>query len=130
MPGEKNLSKLLKNIDPHLHEGEYVFTTVTDTKQISRAYTICEFKEKEGITVVIEKSKADTLKLNYSFSAAWITLQVHSSLEAVGLTALFSSELAKHNISCNVIARYFHDHIFVNINDALNAVKVLKNLSK
>lgn len=130
MSGEKILSKLLKNINPLLHEGQYVFATVTDTKQINRVDTICEFKEAEGITIVIEKSKADTLNLNYSFVAAWITLQIHSSLEAVGLTALFSSELAKHNISCNVIAGYFHDHIFVNINDAPNAVKVLKNLSK
>ncbi|WP_431166188.1 ACT domain-containing protein [Tenacibaculum halocynthiae] len=130
MSGEKNLSKLIQGMTPELNEGDYVFSTIKDESFIKRKDTICEFKEKEGTTIVIEKKKADELKLKYDYIASWITLTIHSSLDAVGLTAIFSTELAKNNISCNVIAGYYHDHIFVDKKDADKAIDVLKKISK
>lgn len=130
MSFKTELTELVKGMSPKLNSGEYVFVTVKETHIIGREETICEFKEEEGVTVVIKKEKADVLKLEYSYVASWITLMVHSSLEAVGLTAIFSSELSKYNISCNVIAGYHHDHIFVDKKDALKAIEVLKALSK
>lgn len=130
MAGGTNLSQLLKGMKPQLNDGEHVFATVKDLQSIDRNDTICEFKEEEGTTIVIEKGKADALQLSYDFIASWITLRVYSSLDAVGLTAVFSTALTQNNISCNVIAGYYHDHIFVDAKDADKAMKVLIELSK
>ena len=130
MRAETDLDKLIKGMTPKLNDGAYVFVTLKDVSQIDRNDTICEFKEEEGITVVIEKNKADLLKLDYEFVLSWITLTIHSSLEAVGLTAAISTALTNHNISCNVIAGYYHDHLFVSKQDSEKAVQVLIDLSK
>ncbi|MRI00044.1 ACT domain-containing protein [Kriegella sp. EG-1] len=129
MAGETNILKLIKGMTPVLNPGEYVFSTVKNINEIDRKETLFEFKEKEGTTVVLEKSKAEKLNLEFEYVAAWITLTVHSSLEAVGLTAAFSKTLADCEISCNVIAGYYHDHIFVDKKDSKKALNALIGLS-
>jgi uncharacterized protein len=130
MSGEINLHELLKTMKPKLHDGEYVFCTVSALKSVDLQKIIFVFKEEEGITIIIEKKLADKLQLSYSFVAAWITLTVHSSLEAVGLTAAFATALAKEGVSCNVVAAFYHDHIFVNKNDTAKAMNILTQLSE
>ena len=130
MSPENNLEKLVKGMTPKLNEGEYVFAVIDDLKSIDINDAICMFKEAEGITVVIERNRADKIGLSYQFISNWISLMIHSSLNSIGLTAVFSSELAKNNISCNVIAGVYHDHIFVAIKDSKLAMEVLDNLSK
>ncbi|MDO6674077.1 ACT domain-containing protein [Tenacibaculum sp. 1B UA] len=130
MTGEKNLSVLIREMKPFVNKGEYVFTTVKDIHNINKEDIVGQFKEAEGITLILEKKVADNLELAYSFIASWITLKIHSALDAVGLTAAFSSELAKHDISCNVVAGFYHDHIFVDKKDETKTINVLTNLSK
>jgi uncharacterized protein len=130
MPGEKELAKMLEAIEPKLQAGEFVFCSVRDLAHIDMADVVLYFREEEGVTVILKKEKADQLRLSYSFVAAWITLTVHSSLEAVGLTAAFSQALAKEGISCNVVAAYYHDHIFVPQADGSKAMEVIRGLRK
>lgn len=128
--GETNLSKILKKLSPELNPGEYIFHSTNDLSQFDQKDVIGHFKEKEGVTVIISKELADRKKILYKFIASWITLNVHSSLDAVGLTAAFSNALTEKNISANVIAGYYHDHIFVAKEDADKAMKALIQLTE
>jgi len=130
MNGETNLELLLKSMTPVLHEGEYVFCSFEVVPETVAPEEIVLFlREAEGITLVVNRLTADQLKLDYSFVAAWITLTVHSSLEAVGLTAAFSNALAHEGISCNVVAGFYHDHLFVKYSEAHKAMAVLNKMS-
>lgn len=130
MTGETDLQKLLQNMQPDLNKGEYVFCTVDSIENAVTLNPLGLFQEHEAITVIISKSQADEAALTYSTTLAWITLTVHSSLEAVGLTATVAKALTQANISCNVVAAYYHDHIFVPTQDALRALDALKQLTK
>ncbi|MBN1949593.1 MAG: ACT domain-containing protein [Bacteroidales bacterium] len=124
----RDTPKLIKNIQPRLNPGQYVFHCAPRNLDIPAEQVICMFREPEGITYVLGRKLADELKLEYDFVAAWITLNVYSSLEAVGLTAKVSNALAAENISCNAIAAYHHDHIFVPYKDGERAISILRKL--
>ena len=130
MSGIKNLNALLNNMTPILNKGHFVFASVKNPKTINLEDALGIFREKEGTTIILEQCKADELNLKYDFIASWITLSVHSSLDAVGLTASFSNALANESISCNVVAGFYHDHIFVNHKHAQKAMLVLQNISR
>ena len=130
MRGEKDLNKLLKMMKPKHNAGDYVFCNVDDINSIGIDKIILVFKEQEGTTIIIKKELADTLKFKYSFVASWITLTVHSSLGAVGLTAAFSKALSEKGISCNVVAAFYHDHIFVDKKDTEKAMEILNKFSQ
>lgn len=129
MAGETDINALLKNMTPRLNVGEYVFCLVDKIPAVNLPDMIGFFREEEGYTLILNKETADRLDLNYSYIAAWITLTIHSSLEAVGLTAAFSTALAKHLISCNVVAGFYHDHLFVALHDAQKAIDILRELA-
>ena len=128
--GKTDLTEILKTLQPKHNPGDYVFCVLNDTSKVDLAEVIMFFKEGEGNTVIIKKELADRLHLEYTFVAAWITLTVHSSLTAVGLTAAFSKALSDKGISCNVVAAFYHDHIFVDKKDVDAAMNVLTQLSE
>jgi hypothetical protein len=130
MTGEKDLSILLQSMKPILNPGQFVFCLINTAQQAALLNPISMFQEEEGVSVVLPKSQADENVLPYSGIFAWITLTIHSSLEAVGLTAAFSKALTNAGISCNVIAAYHHDHIFVPLQDADRAIETLLHLTK
>ncbi|MHC0448219.1 ACT domain-containing protein [Flavobacterium sp. 3-218] len=128
MSGEKNLDILLKNLNPVLNEGRYVYCSLNTIDNIPFSKILFLFKESEGITVILKKEDADEFNLDYSYVAAWITFKVHSSLEAVGMTAAFSKVLGDANISCNVVAAYYHDHVFIDEKDTERAMNALRSI--
>ena len=92
------------------------------------AYSLSS-EEHSAIDLVRYGERAEQAGFSFDYVAAWITLNVHSALEAVGLTAAFATALGKAGISCNVIAGYYHDHLFVGQADAERALRVLRDLA-
>lgn len=128
-----DLSILLSSLQPKLNVGIYVYAVIQKEKESDLIQTLtplATFREVEGLTVVLEESQAQNAGLETIFRCRWITLHVHSDLQAVGLTAAFSSALGKAGISCNVIAGAFHDHIFVPVEKTEDAIQVLNDLQK
>jgi hypothetical protein len=128
MMGEKNLQTLLATMHPVQRPGEYVYVLWPHGKPLVPAIEAA-VREAEGLTVVLPRAEADELGLKYDFVAAWITLEIHSELEAVGLTAAVSRALTDAKISCNVLAGFHHDHLLVSVGDSARALEVLAELS-
>lgn len=127
--GETNLRDLMRTLSPSIDDTEWVFATINAEFEVSLApYAIASFREAEGLTLVLPQSAAEDLE-NVSAPMSRITLEVHSSLEAVGLTAAVTGALAEEGISANVVAAYYHDHIFVPTASADRALTVLQALS-
>jgi hypothetical protein len=130
MTGITDLQTLLQNISPELDPTDYIFCCFPHTNYgaMAELNPIASFIEAEGLTLVVPKSTADTHHIPYEGVFKRITLTVHSSLEAVGLTAAFAGKLAEHHISANVMAGYYHDHIFVPTSHATTAINALREL--
>ncbi|MFB6891831.1 ACT domain-containing protein [Kitasatospora sp. NPDC056327] len=128
MAGERDLTTLLRDLRPVLNPGRYVYCTLP-TKVPAGLRPVATVAEPEGVTVVVAREEADALGLPYTYVAAWITLRIHSALEAVGLTAAVAARLAGEGIGCNVVAGFHHDHLFVAADDAERAVRALEDLS-
>lgn len=88
------------------------------------------FQEKEGMTFILDLKDAIGKDIDCQSVYRLITLNIHSSLDAVGLTAAFSAKLTEKNISANVIAAYYHDHIFVPKEKAEQALNAILELQK
>lgn len=131
MIGETNLNKLLESMSPALMPDEYVFCTVQgEYGDFHKLSPLASYREAEGLTLVVTKEAALANDLAFESVFKGITLTIHSSLDAVGLTAAVSTKLAEKGISANVIAAYYHDHIFVQSEKAELAMKALGEFSR
>ena len=130
MAGEKDLRTLLATMSPQLNPGEYVYTVAPDGRVPAGVRPVVTVAEEEGLTLVVPRQDADRAGLAYDYVAGWITLRVHSALEAVGLTAAVAEAMARNGISCNVVAGFHHDHLFVPHADASRARDTLEVLTR
>ncbi len=127
MPGETDLARMLATLDVVQRPGRFAF--VTGEWPSLAAAAAATIHEDEGPTYVVTTEQADAAGAPVDFEAAWLTLTVHSALEAVGLTAAFSAALGEAGIPCNVLAGYHHDHLLVPADRADEAVSVLRSLA-
>ena len=127
MSGVTDLDELLRSMRPVFVPGAFVFVGAEAALPDLAAHAMV--REAEGVSYVVERSVADAHSLPYDFVAAWITLQVHSDLAAVGLTAAVSAALTEVGISANVIAGRFHDHLLVPRDRVGDAMAVLDGLT-
>ncbi len=130
MNGITQLQELISSMKPTLARGEFVFVTLPGATygDASHLAPIASFVESEGLTLIIPKVRACEAAIDYDETFRMITLQVHSSLSAVGLTAVVSKQLTDKGISSNIVAAYFHDHIFVPSNRADDALLALRQI--
>jgi len=125
-----DLAELLRTLRPVLNDGTYVFASLPKDADSNALEPLATFRENEGLTVVVGEARARLAGLRVLFRAAWITLTVHSDLQAVGLTAAVADALTRANISCNMIAAAHHDHLFVPVESAHAAIEVLIALQR
>ncbi|HEY5025734.1 MAG TPA: ACT domain-containing protein [Acidimicrobiales bacterium] len=120
----RDLSLLLKNLSVTRRPGRWCM--VSDVAEpITAAATIVE---DEGVTSVVSVADAERLGIAPDFVAAWLTLDMRSALDAVGLTATVATALFREGIPCNVLAGYHHDHLLVPEHEADRAVAILLRL--
>lgn len=128
MSGEKDLTTLLANMNPVLAPDSFVFASVADNEL--HRFDVSDIdvfvREDEGLTLILRSELAGKYDLDVAQTFARITLQIHSSLEAVGLTAVIATKLAAADISANVVAGYYHDHVYVADSDGAKAIQVLR----
>ncbi|NRB18321.1 MAG: ACT domain-containing protein [Rhodobacteraceae bacterium] len=130
MAGETDLDELIRSLSTVLIEGVFVFVTVQSGQVPKNIAPRMVFEEVEGTTLIMLKSDAEAHSLPYEFPCRMITLNIHSSLEAVGFMARIASELAKHDMGVNPVSGFFHDHLFVPDGRENEAMTVLQEMSK
>ena len=129
MAGETDLDTLIRSLSAKLVDGLFVFVTVQPSEIPKDITPRMVFEEAEGTTLIVLKSEAEAHSLPYEFPCRMITLNIHSSLEAVGFMARIATELAKHNMGVNPVSGFFHDHLFVPDGREEDAMTVLNEMA-
>ena len=129
-PAIRDLFLLLRMLRPERQPGVWAFATCPHDFDPAPMRPLATFREREGLTVIAREEDVRAVGLEPLFLCAWIALSVHSDFEAVGLTAAIAAALTTRGISCNVVAAAYHDHIFVPVERADEAMETLIALQR
>ena len=129
MSGEQDLQKLLRSMQPILQPGIYVFAKVKSNFCSDHLAPRMAFLESEGKTLILLQETARAHGITHEFPCRMITLNIHSSLEAVGFIATIAAKLASIGMGVNPVAAFHHDHLFIPENRAQEAMSALEELS-
>ena len=130
MTAELELEKLLTAMSPELREGEYVFSSIGPEEFNDRQVEpVGWFREAEGISVILDRAAAQRLGIKQSSAFRMISLNVNSSLEAVGFLAAVTEKLAAAGVSVNAVSAFHHDHLFIPAEKADLAISLLNDMA-
>ena len=130
MPGETDLQNLLGSMSPELLPGVFVFATLpAGPQRPGNLNPVMVFREREGDTLILLEEKAAAAGLSSAFPSRMITLNIHSSLDAVGFLAAITARLAAAGMGVNPVSAFFHDHLFVPAGRAEDAMALLQALA-
>ena len=125
-----SLTDMLAGLSPALDTETYLFVTSTSPPADALAAAMGWFREDEGVSLILPEAAALASGFAEGSPMRRITLQVHSSLDGVGLTAAVSGLLAANGIACNMVAAFHHDHLFVPADQAEKALTLLRGLQQ
>lgn len=137
--GGTNLRELITSMSPTLHHETFVFAHVPAESDVDLANVLklfstlpvqMLFREAEGWTVILPETVAKDVKLQCIFPCKRVTLNVHSSLEAVGFLAAVTARLTELNVGVNPVSAYFHDHLFIPVGKEEAVIEVLRKMTK
>ncbi|UVK42593.1 ACT domain-containing protein [Mesorhizobium sp. AR07] len=130
MTGETDLKTLLATMTPELLAGTYVFVTLAPGVPVAENLEpVMIFREREGVTLIVTEDAAREAGLTASFRCRMVTLNIHSSLEAVGFLAAITTRLATAGMGVNPVSAFYHDHLFVPAERAEEALELLRRLA-
>lgn len=129
-PGEMNLDTLIASMQPQMHEPTYVFATVPVDFDWQAMKPVMVFSESEGVTLILKQSVSDATGMASEFPCRMITLNIHSSLDAVGFLARITTALAELGMGVNPVSGFYHDHLFVPTEMAEQALDALKAMTR
>ena len=130
MMGSTNLSHLLASMSPVLRDETFVFVSIAADAPIPNIGAVMQFVEAEGVTLIAPLDTAKKADLPYEFPCRMITLNIHSSLEAVGFLAVITTHLAKLDVGVNPVSGFYHDHLFIPEDRAADVMASLAELSQ
>ncbi|MCH7567403.1 MAG: ACT domain-containing protein [Nitrospirae bacterium] len=130
MTAELELEKLLTAMSPELREGEYVFSSISPEEfNDMQVEPVGWFREAEGISLILDRAAAQRLGIKQSSAFRMISLNVNSSLEAVGFLAAVTEKLAAAGVSVNAVSAFHHDHLFIPAEKEDLAISLLNDLA-
>ncbi|KAJ9659060.1 hypothetical protein H2198_003349 [Neophaeococcomyces mojaviensis] len=137
-PGEHSLTTLLRSLKTTISSQTFIFLTIPHAsfeksiKEVPISKIQMLFHEQEGTTLILDTSTANQYfppdQYEYTFECRMVTLDVHSSLEAVGFLKVISERLTREGITTNPVAGFYHDHLFLPVDKVDEAVRCLEEL--
>lgn len=116
------------SLQPMLEPGVYAFVSLADGNIPDNIKPLATFREREGISLIVSEQEAEVLGCPILFRASWISLGAQTDLDAIGITAALAAALTSRKISCNVVAGALHDHLFVPVHRAEEALECLRSI--